>query len=312
MSILVSVIIPCFNVEDYIEECLISVINQTYKNIEIIVVDNNCTDGTIQKATNFSYTKKIEISIIGEQNQGLSFARNAGLKFSKGEWIQFLDADDLLLPDKIEHQINLIDINVDLIAAATIERNTDGLEFILKPHDNTLYGLIAGYRNVGSSGSNLWRKSILCSLNGFDTEQMSSEEIDMMFRIYTTGGFILNDIEPKTIIRKRRAGQMSQGNKSELALFYLRLRTKQIKYILEQGIVFENKEEFRSLYNKINYRLYFQFQDYPQLSHAQYHSTFEPFFNLYKSTLPLKEKLKLFLYKWLGYQNVRKFLNVLK
>lgn len=310
--VLVSIIIPCYNVEEYILECLESVVSQTYPHFEVIVVDNNCSDNTMRLVESFVLrTQNISIHIAREMNQGLSFARNSGIKLAKGEWIQFLDADDLLLPDKIEHQIKLINSEVDLIAAATLERNLDGNEVIMRPHKNRIYGLIAGYRNVGSSCSNLWRKSILDSLNGFDTEQKSSVEIDLMFRIFVAEGNIINDNEPKTIIRKRASGQMSQGKASELAKNWISLRVRQIRFVLEKGISFDTSDEFLAIYSMINFRILIQYQDYPDLSHTQYHAYFEQFIIKFRHYLPLKERIKVLVYKVLGYNNVRKAKRVL-
>ncbi len=311
--IFISIIIPCYNVEEYIYECLQSVIAQSYPHYEVIIVDNNCSDNTMSIVQEFiTNNNHIYIRIAHEKKQGVSIARNTGLQLSKGEWIQFLDADDLLLPDKIEHQVNLITNDVDLIAAATVERNIDGTEVITHPNKNHLFGLIEGYRSVGSTCSNLWRKNTLVSLNGFDPEQKSSVEIDIMFRLFTAGAKIKIDNEPKTVIRKRVSGQISQGKASELAKNWLQLRLRQIFYLMEHEIEFATKEDVRVLYNNISSKLYIQYQDYPTLSHEQYHTTIEVFFDKYKSLLPLKEKVRLYLYKRLGYINVRRLLKLFK
>ncbi len=104
---LVSVVIPCYNVEDYIEECIHSAFAQTHKPIEVICIDNNSTDNTWQKLKQLQ-EKYPSLLIDKELKPGAPAARNKGLALSKGEWIQFLDADDLLLPEKIEHQAKLL------------------------------------------------------------------------------------------------------------------------------------------------------------------------------------------------------------
>ena len=89
----VSVIIPVYNVEKYLDECLISVINQSYRNLEIIIVNDGSTDGSGKKCEGY---KKIDsrISVFHKQNGGLSDARNYGLSRSHGEYVFFLDSDD--------------------------------------------------------------------------------------------------------------------------------------------------------------------------------------------------------------------------
>lgn len=102
----VSVIIPTYNSSKYIIECINSVINQTYKNLEIIIVDDKSTDNTIDiiKNINDSRIKLIELSI----NSGVSVARNKGIDESTGDYICFLDSDDYWKLKKIEKQINFI------------------------------------------------------------------------------------------------------------------------------------------------------------------------------------------------------------
>lgn len=93
MQIKVSIIIPVYNVEKYLEECLLSAINQDYENIEIIVVDDGSTDGSAKVIEKFKSEYPTIIDIRTE-NQGLSAARNQGLDMATGDYILFLDSDD--------------------------------------------------------------------------------------------------------------------------------------------------------------------------------------------------------------------------
>ena len=91
----ISVIVATYNLENYIEKCLESLVNQTYKNIEIIIVDDGSIDNTYVKIAN--YKKKYEnIIYIKKENGGLSSARNLGLEYATGEYITFVDGDDYL------------------------------------------------------------------------------------------------------------------------------------------------------------------------------------------------------------------------
>lgn len=90
---LISVIVPVFNVEDYVGKCLDSIINQTYKNLEIIVINDGSNDGSGKICNN--YAKKDErIKVIHQKNGGLSNARNTGINIAKGEYLAFIDSDD--------------------------------------------------------------------------------------------------------------------------------------------------------------------------------------------------------------------------
>ena len=109
-SPLVSIIIPCYNYGQFIEQCVNSALNQVYKNIEVIVVDNGSTDDSLKKINTFSHDKRVKIIKLdknlfpGSQTES---AFGIGVKKSSGEYISILYADDWYLPTKIEKQVDL-------------------------------------------------------------------------------------------------------------------------------------------------------------------------------------------------------------
>ena len=113
---LVTVIVPCYNYAHFLSETLDSVIAQTYTNWECLIIDDGSTDHTKEVAEN--YCKKDQrIKYIYQSNQGLSAARNNGIDEAKGEYIQFLDSDDLITSEKLRHQVTSFSSNeyVDMI-----------------------------------------------------------------------------------------------------------------------------------------------------------------------------------------------------
>ena len=112
---LISVIIPVYNVEKYLKECLDSVINQTHKNIEIILIDDGSTDNSGKICD--EYRKKDDrIIVIHKSNEGLSSARNDGLIHAKGKYIQFIDSDDYVNRDMLEITYSIIKkYNADVV-----------------------------------------------------------------------------------------------------------------------------------------------------------------------------------------------------
>jgi glycosyltransferase involved in cell wall biosynthesis len=98
---LVSIIIPCYNAAARLEACLQSCLRQTYPDLEIIVVDNNSTDGSLEIAYSLASTTSNQVRVLQEKQQGVNYARNCGLLQSQGDYIQWLDADDELTPNKI-------------------------------------------------------------------------------------------------------------------------------------------------------------------------------------------------------------------
>jgi len=106
--LLVSIIIPVFNRERMIGECIESVLKQTYKSIELVVVDDGSTDNTAQVVKELASIYPNYIRYVYQDNSGPAIARNTGLSHSAGEFIQYLDSDDLLLPTKIELQVKAL------------------------------------------------------------------------------------------------------------------------------------------------------------------------------------------------------------
>ena len=118
---LISVIIPVYNVESYLEKCLDSIINQTYKNLQIILIDDGSTDNC--KAICGKYQKlDRRIIVIHQENQGLSNARNKGLDIAKGSLIAFVDSDDFLEPTMYEELYNNMRENDSDIAICNFYR----------------------------------------------------------------------------------------------------------------------------------------------------------------------------------------------
>ena len=121
MKSLISIIIPVFNGEQFIEKCLESVMNQTYKDLQIIVIDDGSTDNTYQILKDYR-RKDLRIEIIHQSNGGVSKARNTGLESAKGQWLCFVDADDYIETDYCENMLNTVkELDADVLIAGEIE-----------------------------------------------------------------------------------------------------------------------------------------------------------------------------------------------
>lgn len=105
---LVSVIIPVYNAEKYLDRTLKSVFLQTYKNIEVVLVDDGSKDGSLDIIKNYQSNYQGIIYYLQEENMGAGCARNKALELARGQYVAFLDSDDLWMRDKLEHQINLM------------------------------------------------------------------------------------------------------------------------------------------------------------------------------------------------------------
>ena len=111
----VSVIVPVYNTEDYLRECLDSVINQTLKDIEIICIDDGSTDNSLTILKEYA-NKDSRIVVVTQRNKGGGAARNQGLKYAKGKFLSFIDSDDFYNPETIEKMYTkAIDVQADIV-----------------------------------------------------------------------------------------------------------------------------------------------------------------------------------------------------
>lgn len=105
-EVAVSVVVPAYNVENYIEQCALSVLNQSYPCCELIIIDDGSTDGTPQILDKLADRNDC-IRVIHKENAGVSAARNTGIDMANGEYIVFVDGDDYLAPDFIEYMVGM-------------------------------------------------------------------------------------------------------------------------------------------------------------------------------------------------------------
>lgn len=131
---LCSIIIPVYNVEDYLEECLQSILEQTYKNYEVILIDDGSKDRS--KEICDQYSKRYgNIKVIHEKNAGVSCARNLGLEKSKGKYISFIDPDDIIEKNFLEDMLQTLCENRVDVVCCTYYRILNGKKLITMPSD---------------------------------------------------------------------------------------------------------------------------------------------------------------------------------
>ena len=183
----VSIIIPCWNAEQYVSEAIESALGQTYPNAEVIVIDDGSTDNSLDIIRSFASRVRWATG----PNRGGSAARNRGLALAQGEFIQFLDADDLLYPDKLAKQVPLslargpgvaciCDWEV-LVAANAHSRKRQSLNYC--GEDPVLYCL----RSQLPTPSPLHWKDSLQAIGGFDESLPCSQERDLHLRLACSG-----------------------------------------------------------------------------------------------------------------------------
>ena len=132
MKSTVSIIIPVYNVEKYIDRCIKSVINQTYEKLEIILIDDGSPDNCPEICDKWSQTDS-RIKVIHKKNGGLSDARNAGLSIATGKYVLFVDSDDWISNNMVENMVQAMENNdVDIVICQYIVAYENGEEKNLK------------------------------------------------------------------------------------------------------------------------------------------------------------------------------------
>ena len=122
----ISIIVPIYKVQDYLDECIESIINQTYSNIEVILVDDGSPDRCPQMCDEWA-KRDSRIRVIHKKNGGLSSARNAGLDVANGEYISFVDSDDFICSDALQNLYDRIKDDKSIgITSGLVYRYQDG------------------------------------------------------------------------------------------------------------------------------------------------------------------------------------------
>lgn len=181
---LVSVVIPCYNQAHFLGEAIQSVLRQTYRPVEVVVVDDGSVDHTRDVAASFP-----EVRYIKQENRGLAAARNTGIRESKGNHLIFLDADDRLLPTALEAGMNGFRAHPECAFVFGTYRciASDGSPFneteSARYVDNDHYRALLHGNYIGMHATVMYRRSALESAKGFDSMVDACADYDLYMRI---------------------------------------------------------------------------------------------------------------------------------
>ena len=240
----ISVIVPAYNSESTILATITSVQNQTFSDWEIIAIDDGSTDGTLQVLEQIQDEK---IKIYSYDNGGVSFARNKGINHATGEFISFLDADDLWSPDKLELQLKALQNNpaagvVYSLVVSGLEESEDSFTFVegnKSIYQGNVYCQLL-LENFISCGSNiLVRREAIKSIGFFDSQVDSSEDWDYCLRLATKWSFVC--VAKQQIIHRKTPNSAStKAAKIEktglLTLEKAFVATPQLNYLKNQSL----------------------------------------------------------------------------
>ena len=184
----VSVIIPCYNGEKFIGEAIESVLNQTYQDFEIIIVDDGSTDNSKTVIEHYLDDKRVSY-FQHQENRGIARTRNSGIKRAKGEYIAFLDNDDIWLSSKLEEQLALFSTSeVGLVCCGMLFFDESGAISVFNPgstfsQERTLKTLFIKPSNSGSVMC--FRRACLDSVGWFDVRYTGWDDYELLMRAAT-------------------------------------------------------------------------------------------------------------------------------
>ncbi len=250
---MVSIVIPCYNVAEYVAEAIQSVVSQTYPFAKIICVDDGSQDNTLEILQDWAKSHPGLIQIIAGPHKNAAAARNRGFAEVATPWVQFLDADDLLLPNKLSTQLALVtDTEADLVVGTSTHRTVAGQDTLVYPLQGDPW-VALGRSQLGNTIANLFRSSFLRQIGGWNESLRSSQEYDLMFRLLQAQAKLVYDRTPSSIVRERPSGSISQTHRASNWERFIAIRAQIYQYLLDQDMLTPDRKQgiLQSLFNGI-------------------------------------------------------------
>lgn len=314
---MVTIIIPAYNVEKYISKCLDSIVNQTYKDLEIIVVNDGSTDSTGEIIENY-VNRYSNLRYIYQNNMGVSNARNLALRYANGEYIMFVDSDDYIDTNLIERMVKKSEQkNADLVICEHLRVSEDGLnkkevirynEYIDKVYNNNdAINLLLRLNIKGYLCDKLFKKDILIKSNFYLEPNRYIEDWLPVFKyvekceriVFLSGSFYY--------YRQRNSSALHTINPKLLDDYIYAVKNIN-NFLIENKIVYSNKckqvFEVETFYSIVRY--YYILNIYKYNNKIKIYKDFSRYINNIKFKLDksfylnklIKTKLKIKIMLW--------------
>ncbi len=246
----ISIIVPVYNVENYLGKCVESILNQTFKDFELILVDDGSSDKSGVMCDQYKEQDK-RIKVIHKENGGLSSARNAGLEVAEGEYIGFIDSDDWIMPDMYQFLYDMAIIsNADIAQCGFRKVDEKGYEysedsvsegFVTKQYTGQeaikqLYGKTQEKEINFLTWNKLYRSTLFSNLHF--SEGKNNEDVIMTSKILTKIDIVVVNNKPQVNYLQRNDSIMGaqRDNKVKMLLSHARAYEEVIDYYRENGI----------------------------------------------------------------------------
>jgi glycosyltransferase involved in cell wall biosynthesis len=228
---LVSVVMPAYNVEDYIEEAVNSILGQSYSNFEFIIIDDGSTDRTPEILKSFT-DPRIKL-IFSEKNEGNYPARNKGCQLAKGRYIAVMDADDIAMPERFAVQVKYLEENADVLLCGSAFKLLGKDLTIVEPisYEEIKYVLVKTF--CMSHPTIMFRQKVMEEVGCYRTDSLYAEDYDLVLRLALKGK--VTNVPDVLLIRRQHKQQISTAYNREQNEFSRKI---QLRYQHEIGIYY--------------------------------------------------------------------------
>lgn len=239
----VSILIPCYNAGSWVGEAIESALAQDYPEKEVIVVDDGSTDGGSDVIGSFGKAIRWRRT----ENRGGGAARNDLLAMSSGDWLQYLDADDYLLPTKISGQVAALERvpEVDvLFGPGLLQRAVNGETVTekLEIRERDPWVLLANWR-LPQTGAPLWRKSAILDVGGWKQDQWMCQEHELYLRLLKAGKRFEYDDASGAVYRRQEEGTLSTRDKMETGRQRLGIVDEAEAHLRAEGLLTPERQD---------------------------------------------------------------------
>lgn len=296
----VSIIIPFYNNEKTLKACIQSAIDQSIEKSEIILVNNNSSDQSHSIAQSFT-NEHTNVFLHNCNQQGSAHARNLGLQKANNDFIQFLDADDILLENKINYQLKENPTDADIIVSPYVEIAANNkIQYVTDK--NIWRALILG--KLGITSSNLFKKSAIEAINGWSITQINHQDYELMFRLLKNQAVVAFDENSLTIKNNRASNSISAETVKLYPKIGIELRQNIQDFLHKNSLLTPELTVAlnRYYYDKISWLYKYEEEEAVKL-YTLYFKDRES-----RSVIPLKNRIMESIF---GFSNARKIKNFL-
>lgn len=301
---LVSIVIPCYNQAEWVAEAIESALNQTHPNKEVIVVDDGSTDNSRNVIKQFGE----KITFIASEHCNGNTARNKGFAVSYGEYIQFLDADDYILPEKIAAQVECLEqTGSDIVYGdwRHVYMASDGSSMLgevkrNKPMDNVLQELLGGWWTAGMSL--LVRRRCITSAGGWDENIQAGQDKDFFISLLLHGASAVYQSGCGSVYRRHEGVSVSTTRRERWLQEHLRVLEK------AESLLREKIPDDFNFYAPSLAKGYFHIaRNYYDRNIEKMRAIMEKVKSLDDHFVPQESNLYRFFYRLLGMEQAEKF-----